>query len=316
MLSPLTRWVASALGVPGSGRRLCILTYHRVLAAEDPLRPYEPCAKRFDEQLAALCSCFNVLRMDDAAERLNAGTLPARALAITFDDGYRDNHDVALPVLERHKLPATFYIATGYLAGGTMFNDVIIEAVRRASGVIDASIIGEPLPVGDVPAKRHAISRILTSIKTLEPAERTNRAVEIAKRLGAEEIDRQMMTPAEVQSLSAHGMEIGAHTVRHPILRSLEATAARSEITDSRRELAALTGRAVSGFAYPNGRPGIDYGTEHVSMVREAGYSYAVSTRWSSVGPRSSPFELPRIAPWDADSKRFAFRVARSYAQQ
>ncbi len=316
MMPLFTRCVASVLGASGAGKRLCILTYHRVLANEDPLRPSEPDAKRFDAQLSALGATFNVIRMDEAAERLANGKLPERAVAITFDDGYRDNHDVALPILERHRLPATFYIATGYLAGGTMFNDVIIEAVRKASGEIDQSIVGERLPLGNVSERRHAVSRILTKIKTLEPAERASTASEIAARLGVDAAERQMMTPDEVRQIASSGMEIGAHTVRHPILCSLTPEAARAEIADSRGQLEGMIGRQVSGFAYPNGRPGIDYGAEHVSMVREAGYSYAVSTRWSSVWPGSSTFELPRIAPWDPDAGRFALRVARSFGQR
>ncbi len=312
----LTRCLASVLGMAGAGRRLCILTYHRVLASPDPLRPSEPSAAQFDAQLAALRASFNVLRLDEAADRLQQGRLPARAVSITFDDGYRDNHDVALPILQRHGVPATFYVATGYLAGGTMFNDIVIEAVRHATGEVDSSITGGALPLPDTRARLHAIGRLLSYIKTLEPAERARRAIEIAARLGAPPSDRVMMTPDEVRTIASCGMEIGAHTVRHPILRSLQADAARAEIADSRRELAAIIGRPVTGFAYPNGRPGIDYASEHVEMVREAGFSYAVSTRWSSVWPGMPVHELPRIAPWDADASRFAMRVARSFAQR
>jgi peptidoglycan/xylan/chitin deacetylase (PgdA/CDA1 family) len=310
------RCVASVLGVAGTGKRLSILTYHRVLAEWDPLRPSEPDARRFDAQLAALRASFNLLRMDEAAELLSDGKLPKRAVAITFDDGYRDNHDVALPILRRHGVPATFYVATGFLSGGAMFNDIVIEAVRRATGELDAAIVGERLPLPDVAARRQAISRILARIKAIEPTKRSEHAQQIAQRLGLESMDRQMMTPEEVRYIAASGMEVGAHTVRHPILCSLTPEQARAEITDSRRNLETLTGRSVRGFAYPNGRPGIDYGAEHVSMVREAGYFYGVSTRWSSVWPGSSRYELPRIAPWDPGPTGFALRVARSFAQR
>jgi peptidoglycan/xylan/chitin deacetylase (PgdA/CDA1 family) len=310
------RCVASLLGAAGAGKRLAILTYHRVLADWDPLRPSEPDARRFDGQLAALRASFNVLRMDEAAELLTEGKLPERAVCITFDDGYRDNHDVALPILLRHKLPATFYIATGFLSGGAMFNDLIIEAVRQGEGELDAAVVGERLSLRDLPARRHAISRILATIKTIEPARRAEQAQEIARRLGMGSMHRQMMTSEEIRRIAACGMEIGAHTVRHPILCSLSPEEARTEIADSRRSLETLIGKPVRGFAYPNGRPGVDYGPEHVSMVREAGYSYGVSTRWSSVWPSSSRYELPRIAPWDPGATGFALRVARSYAQR
>ena len=75
---------------------------------------------------------FNVISLADGVAGLKRGCLPPRALSITFDDGYRDNHDIALPILLQLGLPATFFVATGFLDGGRMFNDTVIEAVRFA----------------------------------------------------------------------------------------------------------------------------------------------------------------------------------------
>jgi hypothetical protein len=128
MLSPLLR----ALSPAGARGRLSILILHRVLPAVDPLFPDEVDAARFDRMCRWLTQWFNVLPLDEAVHRLSSGTLPARALSITFDDGYADNHEVALPILQKHRLPATFYIATGFLDGGRMWNDTVIESVRRS----------------------------------------------------------------------------------------------------------------------------------------------------------------------------------------
>jgi peptidoglycan/xylan/chitin deacetylase (PgdA/CDA1 family) len=87
-----------------------IFTYHRVLERPDPLLPDEPDAALFEQQASWLAQFCNVLSMTDAVRRLAAGTLPARAACITFDDGYANNHDVAMPILRRLGLPATVYV--------------------------------------------------------------------------------------------------------------------------------------------------------------------------------------------------------------
>src|SRR5450631_76744 len=122
---------AFRLASPGGPKgRLSILIFHRVLAEPDPLFPSEPCADQFGALCAHLRSRFEVLPLLDAIDRLRHGTLPAGALAITFDDGYADNLSIAAPILRKHGLPATLFIATGYLDGGCMWNDRVIEAFR------------------------------------------------------------------------------------------------------------------------------------------------------------------------------------------
>ena len=124
--------VAFELLSPGQRNgRLSILIFHRVLAQVDPLFPEEVDAARFDVICGWLRRWFNVLPLDAAVRRLRDGSLPRRAAAITFDDGYADNHDIALPILKKHGLPSTFFIATGFLDGGCMWNDTVIEAIRR-----------------------------------------------------------------------------------------------------------------------------------------------------------------------------------------
>src|SRR5438067_10198380 len=104
-------------------QRLSILVFHRVLPQQDPLFPDEMDAQRFDKLLALLKSCFNVVSLRDGIDGLRRGKLPSRAVCITFDDGYADNAEIALPILQRHGMPATFFVATGFLDGGRMFND-------------------------------------------------------------------------------------------------------------------------------------------------------------------------------------------------
>ncbi len=108
-------------------------------------------------------------------------------------------------------------------------------------------------------------------------------------------------------------MEVGAHTVRHPILARIDRNAAKREIEESKRRLEQITGGPFASFAYPNGRPGTDYGREHVDIVRDAGYASAVTTAWGCVTSEAQPYELPRISPWGATRFRYLLRIARSY---
>jgi peptidoglycan/xylan/chitin deacetylase (PgdA/CDA1 family) len=164
------RWLFNALS-PGADRaRLSILIFHRVLPKADPLFPDEVDAERFDHICAWVRQWFNVLPLPDAARRLREGSLPPRALAITFDDGYADNFDVALPILQRHGLVASFFVATGFIDGGRMWNDTLIESVRRAGvdvlrpeGAAFANTDGTPmaLPLAGVAAQRQAIGALI-----------------------------------------------------------------------------------------------------------------------------------------------------------
>ena len=121
-----------------------------------------------------------------------------------------------------------------------------------------------------------------------------------------------MMRESQVRELRAAGMEIGAHTVTHPILLNTAPDAARREIVESGRRLAEILGEPVRLFAYPNGKPGVDYGPEHVQMVRDAGFAAAVSTGWGVATEGSDRFQLPRFTPWDRTPGRFALRLIRN----
>ena len=131
----------------GAHARLSILIFHRVFAERDPLFPDEPDIVRFDEILGWVKQWLNVLPLEEAVVRLRSGSLPARAAAITFDDGYADNLTCAVPVLAKHGLNATFFIATGFTDGGRMWNDTVIESIRSATvPEIDCSFLGlEPV---------------------------------------------------------------------------------------------------------------------------------------------------------------------------
>lgn len=299
-------------------RKLLILTYHRVVPEPDALVPGNAHAPGFARQMQVLATAFNVLPLVEAAARLREGTLPPRAVSITFDDGYADNAQVAAPILARYGLPATIFVATGFLDGGRMWNDTIIETVRAARGPeIDLTGLGlGRICIADLAARRAAVATLIGACKYLEPAARQARVDAIAAAAGVRLPDDLMMRSADVRSLHDAGWEIGAHTVRHPILSALPREEAEREILASRDALAAITDAAPRAFAYPNGKPGVDYGAEHVDAVRRAGFEVAVSTVWAAASGADDPLQLPRVGFADDNRVTFGLRLLRAYGER
>jgi peptidoglycan/xylan/chitin deacetylase (PgdA/CDA1 family) len=269
----------------------------------------------FEWQMSLLAERFTVLPLSEAAARLKRGGLPARTVCITFDDGYADNVTVALPILRKRGLSATFFIATGFLDGGRMWNDTVIESVRLAQGsVLDLRAFGmEAYHIGDVRARRQAINELLSALKYLSPDERLRRTEALAEQVGADLPKDLMMRSQQVLALQEAGMEIGAHTASHPILTRLGMDQVEEEILQGRARLHELGIHTVAAFAYPNGRPGIDYDHSHVQAVQRAGFKLAVSTAWGCARINTDPLQLPRIAPWDDTPGRFNFRMLKTY---
>lgn len=308
------RVLARAAAPAGKRARLSVLFYHRVLPAPDPMRDREMDADTFGRLMTALAMCFRVLPLSEAVARLKAGTLPDRAVTITFDDGYADNHDVALPILQCLGLPATFFVTTGFLGGDAMWNDVVIESLRQWTG---PELDLRRLNLGryqtrTVTDRRAVAAGLLEPLKYMEPQEREATAREIASVTGATIPEGLMMTEQQVRELRAAGMEVGGHTVTHPILTRVSDEDAREEISNGRRILEVITGAPVTLFAYPNGKPKRDFGARHVSMVRELGFSAAVSTAWGVSTRDTNLFELRRFTPWDRHPVRFCLRLLQN----
>lgn len=299
----------------GKKGRLSILIFHRVLPVPDPIFPSEIDAAQFDVLCQWMASSWNVLALDDAVARLKSQSLPERACAITFDDGYADNRHVALPILKRHGLCATFFIATGFLNGGRMWNDTVIESVRRSP--LPALDLHDPLGPGfeslsiaTDDEKRRTIEAIIGRIKYLPVAQRLSLVDRIAERAGAALPGDLMMTSAEVLEMRRAGMQIGAHTVSHPILARLDPDEARTEIAESKRFLEELLQERVGLFAYPNGKPATDYSDQSVAIARELGFDAAVSTAWGAARSSTDMFQIPRFTPWDRTRLKFGVRMA------
>ena len=314
MLDSVLRAVYSVIAPAGARARLSTLIFHRVLQTPDPLLPSEPSATEFEARMRWVQRHFNVIPLDQAIARLRSRTLPARSLAITFDDGYADNQQIAAPILRKLGLPATFFIATAYLDGGRMFNDSIIAALRdckRAS--LDLTELGLGIhSLESLEHRRAAISALLPPLKILDPTHRAAVAERICQLAEVVPPNDLMMTSSQVAALARDGFGIGGHTVNHPILARLPPNAARQEIDDGRQRLEEITHNSVRLFAYPNGRPGEDYTVDNLEQVRQLGFAAAFTTARGVAGNNADPFQLPRFTPWDKGELKFGARIARN----
>ena len=297
----------------GKKKKLFILIFHRVLDEPDFMRPGEVDKHVFSWQMQLLAKYFNVLPLADALERLDKGELPSRAVCITFDDGYADNYLNALPILKQHNFSATFFIATGYLNGGTMWNDQVIETLRNFT---DAQLDLRKIKLGiyntqTETEKLQAAEQIILQIKHFPPRQRMEYTAYIAsfdKGLS----DELMMTDEQLVKLYQSGMEIGGHTVTHPIMAKISGKQLKTEILDNKNTLRALLNTDIRFFAYPNGKLGQDYLFEHVNLIKGYGYQAAVSTQWGVTGRDSDRFQLPRFTPWDQHPVKFMGRLIMS----
>lgn len=295
----LGRWVARIFSPPGKRGKLVVFCYHQVLEATDPLRPGEPTLEEFEADIDRIAAWFNVLSLPDAAKAMRNGTLPPRAACITFDDGYLNNHSLAAPALEARNLPATFFITSGAVEQGVMWNDLIIDAVAACDGLPDLAALREHAPeVSTTMSPQQMAQGIIDNIKYLPLDVRWETAEQFYKDNAGVELPRKMMQPAHVADLAARGFDVGAHTVSHPILAKLDSEGARQEIEESVRWVAGVIGKQPLSFAYPNGRPNVDFQAEHAGQARDAGCEVAVTTEWAVSAGRVDAYHIPRVGPW------------------
>jgi glycosyltransferase involved in cell wall biosynthesis/peptidoglycan/xylan/chitin deacetylase (PgdA/CDA1 family) len=314
MKSTLVRSVFSLLSPAGRSGRLSVLLFHKIPTVTDPLTSAELNLGRFEQILDFLVENANVLPLSDAADALQRGKLPSRAVALTFDDGYAEWLDNVSPALRKRNLPATFFITTSQLAGATLWHERIVAAVRAlpAAGIALPYGFGNYDDLGKPESRIRLAAELQERLKYAPLSERNN-AIELLEA----QADRALVLPRSfdgnaVRTLHSQGFEIGAHTIHHPILNECTTEQARAEIGTCKEELEAIIGSPVHSFAYPNGRPHEDYSAEHVSMVKSLGYKNAVTTSNGAATASSDIYQLPRFTPWGPSEERIAFQLARN----
>lgn len=288
-----------------------ILMYHGV--ARRPLAVKDWCfigEAEFEKQMRYVSKWFDVLPLTELQNRMNDRQSGRPAAAITFDDGYADNCEVAWPLLKTMRLPATIFLNTALIGGdGTVWFCRINAALARAAAK-EVTCEGEALPIATAEEKQAAGARIQEILKQI-PRDRLNATCEgLIRELGDDprrpiENDSpfRMLTPDRIAAMAAGGLiDFGAHTRTHTILAGLSDELLREEIEGSIDEVEGLTGRPCRTFAYPNGREG-DYDGRAINILRERGIAAAVTTVAGPNDRATPPLELRRYGigadmPW------------------
>jgi peptidoglycan/xylan/chitin deacetylase (PgdA/CDA1 family) len=293
-----------AAGAATRGRG-AILALHHVRPRRDATPGYAPnrlleiTPEFLDEALGAIAAMgFECVCLDEAARRLRTGE-GAPFVTLTFDDGYRDTRDFALPVLERHGAPFTVFFATGFIERtARLWWLELEEAIRRLEAV---EIAGETLPARTPAQKSAAFEQIYWGLRARPEAELLDAAAELARRAGVESASLAgalFMDWDEVVAFARHPlMAAGAHTLTHRRLAQWPLADAREEMAGSKSALEARLGRRVDAFAYPVGDPA-SAGPREFALAREAGFSIAVTTRPGMLFPAHAGHmtALPRVS--------------------
>ena len=323
-------------------RRALILLYHRVTELRSDPWALSVTPQHFAQHLEILRQRGLATSLRQLAQALLDGNLPHRSVAITFDDGYADNLHNAKPVLERYDVPATCFLTTGSIGRAREFwwdeldriflqPNTLPETLRLSiRGHSYHWVLGEATEYdedtarrcrawcaferGD-PTLRHFVYRSLYEL--LQPlTEDEQRAVldELLAWARTDPTSRQTHRTLSIDDAQALAegelIEIGAHTVTHPLLSTLPPASQHAEVTRSKAHLEEMLGIGVKSFAYPYGGPAT-YTAATVTLVREAGFTYACSGIAKPVAPSSRQFELPRVVVPDWDGEQFAEWLSR-----
>ena len=289
-----------------------ILIFHRVNDDRDPFLGATPVSE-FRAQIGYLAKNFPLVTLDQVA----SGEFSQRhdyCVAITFDDGYRDNLLHALPVLRELGVPATIFLATGYIETGELpWYDQLGVAFKLS--------MQKRLALGDIGGPECSLDNQSDRLQALEQCSRWLRTVDEPTRLKSQcELFRALRVPQvlnlpnmmlswdEIRRMSRQGMSFGAHTVTHPVTATLSKARLEQEIGGSKQTIEAKLQLPVKHFAYPFGRPR-DYSLEAKHVVQELGFSSAVTTSWGFNSPHDDRFELKRCQPWEADPLMFALKL-------
>ena len=239
-------------------------------------------------QFTYLRQHFRVVPLLQLAEQLATGrTLDRYMVVLTIDDGRRSCYEFLFPLLQEFGLPATFFVVSSFIRGEDwIWTDKVIWLSEQANP-----------PEELLPGKLDGVFQYLNRMR---PEERNARIEALAKSMGAT-IPRVVPPKygpcswSELREMADSGlMEIGSHTVTHPILSSVTDEESWKELTLSRAQVEEGIGRKVSSFCFPNGMPG-DYRPSQVEQVEQAGYACSLISQFGMVAYASDRFRLPRI---------------------
>lgn len=315
--------------------RVVILAYHRVadLPTDPQLLAVPPTA--FRDQAEILARCYQVIPLRMVPNVLRELPLHSRRyVALTFDDGYADNLHQAYPILRDYHLPATIFVAAGLVSQDREFWWDALEQLLLHPGILPPRLtlttptqtfswkLGNAtnytheefqrdrawhIASSDRPTRRQELyDEIYHELRPLPPNERWQALADLAAQSGKSLICRdthRVLTVDEVRQMAdGEGIEIGAHTMGHPVLAMLDAAGQTQEMQQSKTVLESMLNHPVDSFSYPYGNYD-DYSTATAALARKIGFRYACANFEGLTSLDTDIFQLPRyiVRNWRKD---------------
>lgn len=257
---------------------MLIICYHSINA--DNYSSFRPTnVKDFEKQIQYLSKVYHPTSLEKIVRYIQDGTLPdlpSGSIAITFDDGYRDNYENAYPILKKYGIPATIFLTTGYIGTGEI--PWWIQVYRILRQAKKPTLM--PTRLGDrktnAPLDQKSIQAFIHTLKQFDEKERNRAIADFAADLDVDNDTEKnvMLSWEEVREMSENGISFGSHTLTHPLLTRLPSKQAQKEIHLSKEIIEQQVRKPVITFAYPSG----NFDAHIERMVKDAGYSAAVST--------------------------------------
>jgi peptidoglycan/xylan/chitin deacetylase (PgdA/CDA1 family) len=286
-------------------------------------------ARQFEAHLRLITRWFKPIPMAEMGWAVaQKKALPDKAVALTFDDGYRDNYEVAFPLLKRYGVPASFFVCPGLIDShqGFWWDEIygLVERTRATELDVEKLIrdLGLPpdrqdeaLPLLTGQQKVSAGESLVTQGKQMSPQmltiflERLNEALGVP---GDSSLRKQtLMNWDEIKEMHQDGMEIGSHTMTHPMLTQVSELVMRTELSDARVRLSEVLGAAPEGFVYPSGA----FSATARNIVKEAGHIYACTSQSGFIGGTADQHLLPRVNVSDRGFAASARDIALTYGK-
>jgi len=320
-----------------------ILLYHRITVTDSDPWALNVSPTHFRQHLEVLRVRRKLVRLSELLAAIAAGTDAPEMVAITFDDGYSDNLDEALPLLEQYEAPATFYLPSECIGADEEFWWDELEHLILQPGVLpehlDLMIDGHAFyrELGSsarfserdrmdtagwvawrpAPSPRHSLyAELWAVLQQTSAVTRSRTLADLRRWAGLTDGGRnshRTLTTEEVRQLGCSELvEIGAHTRTHPRLASLSEAEQRNEICGSKTTLETMTGSAVRSFSFPFGKAS-DYTARTIELVRDCGFGSAVCNVSGPVMSTSDRLQLPRCFVEDLNEMTFKEWLSRTH---
>jgi peptidoglycan/xylan/chitin deacetylase (PgdA/CDA1 family) len=276
-----------------------IIVYHRVGPTKnDDLFNQPMSIDSFKKQIDYLYKNHTIISIDELISKRRSQQVPKNTVVITFDDGYKDNHTYAYPILEKYNIPATIYLTSGGIENGKLFWFDKVSYLVKHSSVEKIDIDGLGTYELSTEPDRSLIAEGICAALHQKSENEKLAIVEKMEKICQVRIPNDMgfryyLTWEEVKEMEL--VNFGAHTVTHPILTRIPLETAKYEIIKSKHYIEEQIGKKITSFAYPVGELG-DVNLQIINCVKEAGFNSAVSVYpFRLISSKDDSFYLGRI---------------------